>query len=63
MAGNCSHGSVHLVGGDVDREGQVEVCLNNRWGAVCHHDWDTRDAIVVCKELGYASKYTTHVCS
>ena len=45
---------MRLVGGSVPSEGRVEVCKNNLWGTVTDDWWGYRDAIVVCRQLGYA---------
>ena len=48
---DCIHNAVQLVGGSSPTEGRVEICQNGEWGTVCHNNWDSHDALVVCREL------------
>ena len=51
----CSDDSLRLRGSSVARQGRVEICVEGRWGTVCDTGWDSRDAGVVCRQLGYPS--------
>ena len=31
----------------------MEICIGGVWGTVCHHNWDSTDALVVCRQLGF----------
>lgn len=52
----CTQGEVRLVNGTTPDEGRVELCFRNVWGTVCAQNFDTVDASVVCRQLGYAQE-------
>ena len=58
------------MGGSDAKEGRVEICMENTWGAVCSDGWDDAEARVVCRQLGLSGNssvcglilgYTSHV--
>uniref|UniRef100_A0A8C6WYT1 SRCR domain-containing protein n=1 Tax=Neogobius melanostomus TaxID=47308 RepID=A0A8C6WYT1_9GOBI len=53
--------TVRLVPGPA--RGRVEVFYNGQWGTVCDDSFDTVDARVICKMLGYRSSLQTYPAS
>ena len=53
---DCSSGDLHLVGGERESEGRVEICVEGFWGTVCDSGWDQREALVVCRQIGFGER-------
>ena len=41
------------MGGRDEREGRVEIFLNEEWGTICEDLWGDTQTIVVCRQLGF----------
>ena len=58
LSAPCATGQLRLMGGNIPNEGRVEICMNNVWGTVCDDLWSNRNAMVVCRQLGYSAQGT-----
>ena len=50
----CHEGDIRLIEGSTSLEGRVEICKHNVWGTVCDNSWNTPDARIVCRQLGWS---------
>ena len=48
-----SERTIRLVNGSSPAEGRVEIFRAGAWGTVCDEDFDPRDAMVVCRMMGF----------
>ena len=48
-------GVIRLVGGNSVREGRIEMFNGQNWGTVCDDYWNSNNAGVVCRQLGFGS--------
>lgn len=56
--GFTDHTPVRLVDGQLPSDGRVEVYHDGVWGTVCGDGFDQTDADVICRMLGFNSRFT-----
>lgn len=50
----CNDGDLRLAGSSVEGAGRLEICQGEEWGTVCDNNFDTVDASVACRQLGFS---------
>lgn len=61
FADTCQTGTVRLVQSAFKSQGTVEVCYENVWGSISSTSWDSNEASVVCKQLGFNGVERKHL--
>jgi deleted-in-malignant-brain-tumors protein 1 len=54
-ASRCEDGEIRLIGGAAENLGRLEICFGNLWGSVCDDLFESNEAQVVCRQLGYTN--------
>ena len=55
--------NARLIGGRSPNEGRVEIYHQGVWGTICDSGWDIKDALVVCRMLGFVSAEEAKCCA
>ena len=50
----CQNGDIRLAGDSYNNVGRIDLCVNGTWGTICGNGFDSKDASVVCRQLGYS---------
>lgn len=56
-------GKIRLNGTSSSNRGRIEILYNNTWGTICDHNWDMKDAMVVCRQLGFEAAKGALCCA
>ena len=57
--GACNDGELMLMESNDSSVAEVMVCFSGVWGAICPDQWDDRDGLVACRQLGFTITGTT----
>uniref|UniRef100_A0A8C9FD46 Macrophage receptor with collagenous structure n=1 Tax=Pavo cristatus TaxID=9049 RepID=A0A8C9FD46_PAVCR len=61
QGGGYFNNNIRIAGGG--RSGRVEIFHQGSWGTICDDDWDTQDASVVCRMMGYSRAISAFTAS
>ena len=56
----CNNNDIQLVRGN-SVGARVEVCFQGQWATMCDYNWETKDAVVVCRQLGMSECKTIYM--
>ncbi|CAC5422941.1 HMCN [Mytilus coruscus] len=59
LSGYNKSGDLRLVGGNYPEKGRLEIYHNSTWGTICDDGFETPDATVACRQLGYRTSTST----
>lgn len=45
---------MQFTAGNDSNNGRLEVCVEGAWQSVCENAFDSDEAVLVCKNLGYS---------
>ena len=45
---------LRLVGGNSESDGRLEIFFNGEWSTICHDGWNSNNARVACRQLGFS---------
>ena len=58
---SCGRGDIRLWGGNNQYEGNIELCTDQGiWSTVSDVTWESEDAVVACRQLGYTNSSKAH---